>query len=219
MSQVDSEATTAMPAASTRRRFLSQAAGVVTAGTVLPLATIPPASAAGAPDPIYAMISAHKKLQAKWMDLYDQLDEAEFNAAEEHGRRPIELIHWRNYYIGADEIENRREILLASGKIDQTVVEREYLDAKARYRTQVDAGVSWDERAGLAALREEFDSRTSAERQYAWLLARTKPATPAGAAALIQHVLDDDLSGDEDFWHMTALKTAVAALNSMGAAV
>jgi hypothetical protein len=35
-------------------------------------------------------------------------------------------------------------------------------------------------------------------------------------AALIQYVLDKDLATEEDYWHMTALKSAVAALNSMG---
>jgi len=43
------------------------------------------------------------------------------------------------------------------------------------------------------------------------------PHTPAGAAALIQHAIDEDLSTDEKWWHMTALRSAVAALNSMGA--
>jgi hypothetical protein len=45
------------------------------------------------------------------------------------------------------------------------------------------------------------------------------PTTPAGAAALIQYILDDDLEADESCWHMTALRSAVAALNDMGAAV
>jgi hypothetical protein len=48
-------------------------------------------------------------------------------------------------------------------------------------------------------------------------LAQTKPTTPAGVAAL-QYMLDDDLCDDESYWHMTALRTAVAALNSIGAA-
>jgi len=42
------------------------------------------------------------------------------------------------------------------------------------------------------------------------------PTTAAGVAALIQYILDDDLCDDEDYWHMTALRSAVAALNGMG---
>ncbi len=52
--------------------------------------------------------NGHKKLTADWQGLYDQLQEAEFNAAKEHGHRPIELIHWRDYTIGASEIDIRR---------------------------------------------------------------------------------------------------------------
>ena len=49
MAQVDSENNTVMPAVQSRRRFLSQAAGVAAGGTVLALAALPPASA-GADD-------------------------------------------------------------------------------------------------------------------------------------------------------------------------
>jgi hypothetical protein len=65
MDQVDSENTTAMPVDSTRRRFLTNAAGVAAGGTVLALATIPPAPAAGASvsalDPVFALIAAHRE--------------------------------------------------------------------------------------------------------------------------------------------------------------
>jgi hypothetical protein len=49
MAQVNSENSTAMPAVSTRRRFLSQAAGVAAGGAVLALGTIPPTLAAAPP--------------------------------------------------------------------------------------------------------------------------------------------------------------------------
>jgi hypothetical protein len=66
MAQVDSENTTAMPVVSTRRRFLSQAAGVAAGGTALALVAIPPAPAVGAPasalDPVFALIAAHAKI-------------------------------------------------------------------------------------------------------------------------------------------------------------
>jgi len=60
-------------ATTSRRRFLSQAAGVAAGGTVLALATIPPAPAATAPasalasgeaDPIFALIETHR--EAAW---------------------------------------------------------------------------------------------------------------------------------------------------------
>jgi hypothetical protein len=71
---------------------------------------------------------------------------------------------------------------------------------------------AWDVRAGLAAKRDDRDRVIGAEHRCAELLSRTKPTTPAGAAALIQHVIDDDIC-KEVKWHMTALDTAVTALN------
>jgi hypothetical protein len=73
-------------------------------------------------------------------------------------------------------------------------------------------------RAGLQVKRENLNRAFKAERECAERLSATKPTTPGGAAALIQHVLDDDIC-EEVEWHMTSLDTAVAALNSMGAAV
>jgi hypothetical protein len=200
----------------TRRRFLSTAATLAAGSAALAL-DIPPALAAD--DPILAMIAVHKKLRAEWQEISDQLDEAEFDAAEEPGHRPAALIHWRNYHIGASEIDVRRETLLEAGEIDPAIIEQEYLDAKERYQVQVAAGPAWDELTGLSALRKDADRGFAAEWRHVKRLARTKPTTPAGTAALIQYVLDDDFSDDESYWHMTALRSAVAALNSMSAAV
>jgi hypothetical protein len=176
-------------------------------------------AATTSPDPIFARIATHKKLTAEWQRLYDQLDEAELDAAQEHGRRPIELIHWRDYHIGASEIDTRRAQLLEAGEIDPATIEQEYLDAKARYQAKVAAGLAWDKNTGLEASRKDVDRRSAAEWRYAKRLARTMPTSAAGVAALIQYVLDSDLVDDKSYWHMTALRTAVAALNSIGAAV
>jgi hypothetical protein len=69
MAQVDSENITDVPVVgSTRRRFLSQAAGVAAGGSVLALATVSPASSAIAPahslDPVFGLIEAHKSAVA-----------------------------------------------------------------------------------------------------------------------------------------------------------
>jgi hypothetical protein len=166
-------------------------------------------------DPIFAMIDTHKKLMADELELCDRLDMAESSAAKEHGRRPLELIHWRGYDIGESEIDTRRTRLLENGEIDPATIEQEYLDAKARYQAQIAAGLAWDTRAGLTTLREDTGRRIAVEGRYAKRLARTMPTTPAGAAALIQYVLDDGLCSDERYWHTTALRNAVAALNAM----
>jgi hypothetical protein len=176
-----------------------------------------PAAAIG-PDPIFGRIVTHKKLTANWQGLYDQLQEAEHAAAQEHGWRPIALIHWRNYTIGDSEIDARRAQLLEAGEINPATIEQEYLDANARYQAKIAAGLEWDKNTGLETPRKDVDRRIAAERRYAKRLARTMPTTPAGAAALIQYILDDDLEADETYWHMTALRSAVAALNSMAPA-
>ncbi len=172
------------------------------------------APAAAGDDPILAMIDTHKKLRAEWLALNNRWDEAEVAVFNEHGRRPMELIRWRNYTIGDGEIEMRRQTLLDAGEIDPATVEEEYLDAKARYEAKVAARQAWDDRTGLATLYADSQRCSATEHEYAWRLARTAPATPAGAAALIQYILDDDLVDDESYWHMTALRSAVASLNS-----
>jgi hypothetical protein len=174
-----------------------------------------PAAGIGA-DPIFAMIATHQKLTADWQRLYDQLDEAEWTAAKEHGNRPIELIHWRHYHIGASEIDTRCESLREAGEIDPATIEQEYLEANAHYQAKVAAGLEWDKNTGLETLSKNVDQALTAAHRCSQRLARTIPTTPAGAAALIRYILDDDLDADENYWHMTALRSAVAALNDMG---
>jgi hypothetical protein len=59
------------PVEATRRRFLSQAAGVAAGASVLALATIPPAAAApapaGLPDPVFRLIEAHRTARAAYL--------------------------------------------------------------------------------------------------------------------------------------------------------
>jgi hypothetical protein len=165
-------------------------------------------------DPIFAAIEDHSKVQAALADNCTKLDEAEYEAEKEHGRCPIALIHWRGYHIGGSELEDRREQLLHEQEIDSATVEQEYLAAKASLQAKKDGAAAWDVRAGLATGRKEVDRAIEAEHQCAERLSRTKPTTPAGVAALIQHVIDDEICAEID-WHMTALDTAVAALNKM----
>jgi hypothetical protein len=77
MDRVDSENITPAPAVSTRRSFLSQAAGVAAGGAVLALATVAataeaaaPAAAlaSGEPDPIFAAIDSHRAARVTWDD-------------------------------------------------------------------------------------------------------------------------------------------------------
>jgi hypothetical protein len=57
--------------ATSRRRFLTSAAGIAAGGTVLSLATVSPTPAAaaptGAPDPIFGIIEAHRTARAAFL--------------------------------------------------------------------------------------------------------------------------------------------------------
>jgi hypothetical protein len=186
------------------------------------VAAVPAAAALGvpalasAPDPIFAAIAAHKALVKKTNRLYDKLDLAEHNAKETHGRRPWSLIAWRNYSaIGGAEIDDRRELFLRHGA-DPTQIEQEYQDAKRRESEAVRAGREWDKKAGIASLRQEYERSHRAVRAAARLMAKTKPTTAAGAAAMVDYARRDIEDGVGPEWPMIALKTVAASLARAG---
>jgi hypothetical protein len=89
MAQVDSENTTPMPAVSTRRRFLSQAAAVTAGGAALATALSASATAAAAgqaPDPILEAIEKHKAAHAEWVSAVDRHARLEEDLPKERRR-------------------------------------------------------------------------------------------------------------------------------------
>jgi hypothetical protein len=70
MAQANSNHSITAPVDTTRRRFLSQAAGVATGGAVLGMALpmpVPAAALERVPDPIAEVIEAHKAARATWI--------------------------------------------------------------------------------------------------------------------------------------------------------
>jgi hypothetical protein len=118
------------------------------------------------------------------------------------------LLHRRS------EIDERREVLLREPGVDRKQIERECLDAKAKERANIQAGIEWDNATGIAPLREQSDCASDAEHTAAMTMARIRPRTPAGAGALMTYVLKDMEHGDTE-WHGIALATTAAALQSM----
>jgi hypothetical protein len=171
-------------------------------------------------DPIFAAIEAHKTLRAEVGRLTDVLDEAERNARKQHGRRPFALIKWRGLImIGPAEIDRARlEFLRPPSRAIGKWINREHQDAKARYVAAVRAGEAWDERTGIAPLREQFKNAKAAERVAAEHLAITKPSTPAGAGALVAYVSADIKTGASTDWHFVALHTVGEALTKFAGA-
>ena len=179
------------------------------------MTTKPKLKAPALGDPIFAAIAEHKARTREWSRLYDKLDEAQFQAGETHGPRPWELIEWRNYSaIGGHELDDRREEFLRQPGANRKQVEKEFLDAKAREAAAERAGVEWDQREGIAPLREQEERANAAECRAAMRMARTRPMTPAGAAALITYTRRDIIEGEVE-WQMVALKTVAAALVRM----
>jgi hypothetical protein len=149
------------------------------------------------PDPIFAALAAHRKLSAKSLRLYVELDKAELAAWEEHGKRPWSLIAWRNYSaIGGSEIKDRRDEFLLQPGSDTEQVLREYRDAKARERDAYRAGREWDKRTGLTPFRRSFEQAQRAEWAALERIVNTKPTTPAGASALVTCIRKDMKQGD-----------------------
>ncbi|MGI8567879.1 MAG: hypothetical protein ACR2KT_01720 [Methylocella sp.] len=180
-----------------------------------------PAAKAIAPDsdPIFALIAAHKALIKASTRLNNKLDNAVFKAAGTHGRRPFEMILWRDCDAFSEEgVDGRREEFLSQPGADREQIETEYLDALARMADAERACAVWDERAGVAPLREQYEHTRLAEHNAAMRMARTKPTTPAGATALVDYVRRDiDIGQNTIGWPSLALKTVGRALAGMNA--
>jgi hypothetical protein len=108
MAQVDSENITAVPAVSTRRRFLSQAAAVTAGGTALATAA---ARAGQALDPILEAIEAHKAAHAKFVSWVDRHCKLENELTKE--RRCSSFTAWEEEIVETDVprwIEAERQV-------------------------------------------------------------------------------------------------------------
>ena len=134
---------------------------------------------------------------------------------DKFGLRPIELAGWRRYSaIGLGEMAQFRDRLLAEPRANQKKIEAEYKGATARYAAATRAAAEWDRKAGIAPLRAKFKRACEAEKRASNRMIRTPVTTPAGAAALIEHVRRDMELGDAS-WHKVALANVAKALASM----
>jgi hypothetical protein len=187
------------------------------------LAGLAAAPAAGLPaiaggvagdDPIFAAISEIRRLEEFSSRLGEQLETAEFEAREEHGRKPWSLIAWRDYSaIGGCEIERARDEFLRLPDADPTMVELEYQDAKRRELEAERAKMEWCERAGVATLHSEYENSADMISAAYDNLALMAPRTPLAAAALLDFIAEGMEGGSCD-WHGKAIATVANALRS-----
>ena len=59
---------------------------------------------------------------------------------------------------------------------------------------------------------EQYEHANAAEHRAAMRMARTKPTTPAGAAALVAYTRRDLMDATDPDWQMVALKTAASGI-------
>ncbi|MGY4281228.1 hypothetical protein ACVWXO_000448 [Bradyrhizobium sp. LM2.7] len=229
MAQVNPEISTPTPAVSTRRHFLSQAAGVAASGAVLSLATNPPAAAMVAPsgalaspeiDPIFALISRHRAEEQAYeaaLMARDELDiPEEFNRP---GRVQFGMTDGRNPHY-----------LYSHKQIDDCLV------AGSRHSPKFKAGLHAEldrDRLQISAKREEIGLPYAEERveqlcdsclDLEWALVNTMPTSIAGVAALLRYANECEDQGDEwpstdtigaDGWHYQLRQTAARALERL----
>lgn len=121
------------------------------------------------------------------------------------------MIAWRDFsHIGGSEIDAARAQFLERKVAPRKAIEWEYLDAKARERAGERALIAWYKRAGLLEKLRERDRANVVDNRLHKRLARTRPTTPAGAAAFLSYVRSTGMDGIE--WHEIAIDTIIRTL-------
>jgi hypothetical protein len=167
-------------------------------------------------DPVFAAIAEHRRADVALTRVLERRDRAESAARRKHGECPYRWIAWRRYSsICGQEIERARDEFLLLPEISRRAILREYRDAKARERRQIRAAQQWARRAGMVGINRECDLADAAEWKAARKVAKTKPTTPAGAAALLEHVnLNENMCSREDY-EIAAVQTVIKMLRAM----
>jgi hypothetical protein len=151
-----------------------------------PVAAIPAVALPGAPDPVYALIEAHREIWTRRWAFSAELLRREARARKNEPE-PYALIHWRNYHIGGSELDDMRERLL-NADVKPAIVEREYQDAQRRYANAVRRCQEWSERNGLGPAREMGEGLIKAEDDAVVALTNVRPTTIGGIVALLAYV-------------------------------
>lgn len=200
-----------------RRTILAGAAATVPALAMSAFVVPTVALAATMPDPTFAAIELHRKIEKDLNVIGDKIAEVE-DGASRPNRRPIALVTWRNWMIGGSEIDDRREAFLREPKVNRVMIEREYREKKAEYRAVQKAGRDWDKKHGIDGLRDRWYTGLAERDTAGEALGLAKPITVAGAAALVAYARADLEIGPDNEWPLLALGNAVAALEQLDTA-
>jgi hypothetical protein len=206
MAQANTENSTTMPAVSTRRRFLSQAAGVAAGGTVLALATVSATAEAAAPvaavassdvDPIFALIQEYRAAAKTFAA-----------AASEHDRREEMLIEQglgSSPFISVLEMRsgpfsNQPVMVYKHECVDIHIPADRFSELNATAHASLDAKFE-QHKAILGDSEKIMYAAMDAETEALDTLVWTPPTTIAGVLALLElwpelrrsRIIDDDL--------------------------
>ncbi|ABE63202.1 hypothetical protein Nham_2411 [Nitrobacter hamburgensis X14] len=149
-----------------------------------------PTSSPPLKDTTFDRIRRHKVLGEQVLALSEAEDQTIAAAQQIYGKRPLALIAWHYYSaIGGDEIKRARREFFDQG-MPADVVEREYLDAKRRYRERKAECLRWNKAAGVY----QIDRQIKAFVKERWNIIQSfidePPRTAKAASALIFYLLE-----------------------------
>jgi hypothetical protein len=225
MAQATCDNSITMPVVSTRRRFLSQAAGLAAGGTALALATIPPALSAIAPapsvDPIFALIARHRAEQQAYvaaLTAQDELHETLPSEILRHARVQWGMKSGEPYYLHSHEqIDHQMEW---SPDFASTPKIRARLHAElTRDMSELSAKQA---EQGVTDANDRVEQLCHSCQDLGWALANMVPTSIAGVAALLRYANEFEDQGEEwpdtdtiggEGWHYQLRQTIAAALD------
>lgn len=226
------EATSNHTITASRRRFLSQAAGVAAGGAALALATVSSTDCEAAPsasvappdaDPIFALIARHRAEEQAYTDALVARDEL-YEAAPEDARRAqrvrIGMKDGKPHYVHSHAAIDER--LEWAPDFAHTP------EIRARLHDELDRDSAYiqaiEEEFGLAAAYERASELCDSCFELEWAIANTPPTSVAGLVALLRYINEVEDQGEEwpdsdvmgrEGWHYQLRQTAARALEAL----
>jgi hypothetical protein len=232
MAQADSNISIPASVDPTRRRFLSNAAGIAAGGTVLALTTVSATEGAAAPmaalaspgvDPIFALIAQHRAEQQAYGD-------ALMTLAELHETVPSEILRGERVQWGMNSGEPF--YLHSPEQIDHRMEWAPDFASTPEIRARLHAELTRDmselsakqAEHGVTAANDQVDRLCDSCQDLAWALANTVPTSIAGVAAVLRYANECEDGGEEwpdtdtigsEGWHYQLRQTAARALETL----
>lgn len=226
MAQVTHETT----AVSTRRRFLSQAAGVAAGGAALTLATVAATNCVAAPmagvaspsaDPAFALIARHRAEEQAY-------GEALAAVAKLHEIGPEESLRVPRVQFGCFRLHSHEQI---EDRLDWMPDFASTPKIRAELHAELDRDIaelqSKRGELGMVEADDLVQRLCDSCFELEWALANTMPTSVAGVAALLRYANECEDQGEEwpdtdttgpDGWHYQLRQTAARALETLLAA-